>query len=309
MKTDQVSSQQATRHQLFGMGMIIIAALGFSSKGILIKLAYALGLNIDAISLMAIRMLIALPFFIIIALRRPVDKQFTPVSGKDRIDILFLGFIGYYLSSLLDFSGLAYISASLERMVLYLYPTIVVILTAIMNRRRMQRYEMLALITAYAGMALMFLNQQTLLNADILKGSALVFGSAISFAVFLIKSQAVIARLGPQRFTSYTMSVAAIFTLLHYVITHGLELYHLTLDFYLIGVFMAIFCTVLPSYMMNEGIHRIGANRAALISSAGPVMTLLLAYFVLGEILSTVQLLGMILIMASIYIVGKTGKH
>jgi drug/metabolite transporter (DMT)-like permease len=239
-------------------------------------------------------------------MRSNVGSKLTAMTTKDRLGIIFLGFIGYYLSSLLDFSGLVYISASLESMILYLYPTIVVILTAMLGRRGMHRFEVLALLIAYSGMGLMFLSDRSMMNADIIKGVTLVFAAAISFSVFLVVGQRVIQRLGPQRFTSYSMSVAAVFTLVHYFIEHGLQLHRLSLDFYLIGLFMAIFCTVLPAYMMNEGIHRIGANRAAIISSAGPVMTLVLAYFVLGEVLTPIQLGGMVMIVGSIYIVGKS---
>lgn len=307
MTTDNII--HSPRHLLIGMGMVIIAALGFSSKGILIKLAYALGVQVDAISVMAIRMSIALPFFLFFAIRQSHSNKQFAMTARDWTDVFLLGFIGYYLSSLLDFSGLAYISASLERMVLYLYPTIVVILTAIMGRRAMHRYEILALIMAYAGMALMFLNQQSLPNIDIWKGTSLVFAAAVSFSIFLVMGQGVIKRLGPQRFTSYTMSVAALFTLVHYFAIHDVQQFtHLPFNFYMIGIFMALFCTVLPAYMMNEGIHRIGANRAALISSAGPVMTLVLAYLVLNEILTPIQLGGMAMIIGSIYIVGKSHR-
>lgn len=305
MSTDSLASPQPSNHIIVGIGMVIVAALGFSSKGILIKLAYALGVEIDAISVMAIRMLFALPFFVFIAIRSSIYSKRAVMTTKDWLDILFLGFIGYYLSSLLDFSGLAYISASLERMILYLYPTIVVILTAMLGRRRMHRYEVLALLVAYTGMGLMFLSDRSMMNADILKGSSMVFAAAISFSVFLVVGQRVIHRLGPQRFTSYSMSVAAVFTLVHYFIEHGLQLLGHTMNFYLIGLLMAIFCTVLPAYMMNEGIHRIGANRAAIISSAGPVMTLVLAFVVLGEVLTPIQMGGMVMIVGSIYIVGK----
>jgi len=306
MSTDSVSSPQPSNHILVGVGMVIVAALGFSSKGILIKLAYALGVEIDAISVMAIRMLFALPFFVFIAIRSSIYSKRAAMTTKDWLDILFLGFIGYYLSSLLDFSGLAYISASLERMILYLYPTIVVILTAMLGRRRMHHYEVLALLVAYTGMGLMFISDHSMMNTDILKGSSMVFAAAISFSVFLVFGQRVIQRLGPQRFTSYSMSVAAVFTLVHYFIEHGLHLLGHSMNFYLIGLFMAIFCTVLPAYMMNEGIHRIGANRAAIISSAGPVMTLVLAFVVLGEVLTPIQMGGMLMIVGSIYIVGKS---
>jgi drug/metabolite transporter (DMT)-like permease len=305
MDTEQSRSTTLSQPVFLGMGMVMLAALGFASKGILIKLAYALDQEIDAISLMAIRMLIALPFFLVVALHSSRSDKHTRMTWLDVLAILALGFLGYYLSSLLDFSGLAYISASLERMILYLYPTLVVILAALISRRRIRPYEQAALLIAYLGMLLMFITDRSGINADIIKGGGLVFAAALSFAIFMVASHGVINRVGSLRFTSWSMTVATLFTLTHYTVQHGMQLFNMTSAFYLIGLTMAIFCTVLPAYMMNAGIQRIGASRTALVSAVGPVMTLILAYFVLGETLTLLQLAGITLIIGSIYIVGK----
>ncbi len=305
MDTDQ--NRTATYYQpvFIGMGMVMLAALGFASKGILIKLAYALDHDIDAISLMAIRMLIALPFFLLVAIQNSRTNMHARMTSQDILAVIALGFLGYYLSSLLDFSGLAYISASLERMILYLYPTLVVILSALVSRRRIHSYERMALLVAYLGLMLMFMTDSSASGNDVTKGGALVFAAAFSFAVFMVGSHGIINRIGSLRFTSWSMVVATLFTLAHYTAKHGVLLLDMTSAFYLIGLVMAIFCTVLPAYMMNAGIQRIGASRTALVSAIGPVMTLILAYFVLDETLTAAQLIGIILIIGSIYIVGK----
>lgn len=305
MDTEQVTTTTQSSSLHVGMGLVVLASLGFASKGILIKLAYALDQDIDAISLMAIRMSIALPFFLLVAVRTNGRSHQQRMTGLDVIAIIALGFIGYYLSSLLDFSGLAFISASLERMILYLYPTLVVLLTALLSRRRIRPYEQAALAVAYLGILLMFFSHPSGVNTDIIKGGSLVFAAAFSFAIFMLGSQHIISRIGSIRFTSYSMAVATVFTMMHYGLLHGVQLLGMSSVFYLIGLTMAIFCTVLPAYMMNAGIQRIGASRTALISTIGPVMTLMLAYIVLDEQLTGLQLAGIVMIIGSITIVGK----
>jgi len=305
MNTEDLSARSMSRPVLVGMGLVIIAALGFASKGIFIKLAYALDEDIDAISIMAIRMLLSLPFFLFMAIQTTRRHRQPGLTSQDVIAVLVLGFLGYYLSSFLDFSGLAYISASLERMILYLYPTLVVIITAMISKRKISRTERNALIVAYLGILLMFVSNQTGIGKNLLIGSVFVFASACSFAIFMVGSHGVIKRIGSVRFTSYSMTIAVLLTLIHYSVQHGMQLFSLTMPFYIIGLVLAIFCTVLPSYMMNAGIHRIGASRTAMVSAAGPVMTLILANIVLNETLSLLQLAGMALILVSIYFVAK----
>lgn len=291
--------------QFSGVIYVLIAALGFSSKGVLIKLAYALHPYIDAISVMAVRMLFALPFFLFVAARFARSADTPKLESQDTRSILVLGFFGYYISSYLDFKGLEYISANLERLILYLYPTLVVVISAYLYQRAIPPRERGALALGYLGIALVFVIDLHANGTQVLTGGALVFAAAISYAVFLIRSEHTIRRVGAARFTAYSMSVATLLTLIHYVAQHATALLHLPAMFYLIGGVMALFCTVIPAFLMNLGLQRIGAGPTAIISSAGPVMTLGLAYAVLHEAVGAVQILGAALILASVFIVSR----
>jgi len=282
-----------------GILFVIIAALGFSSKGVLIKLTYALDPRIDAISVMAVRMPLALPFFLFVALRIARQTETASLQRQDVHAILALGFLGYYASSWLDFTGLKYISASLERLILYLYPTLVVVLSALYYRRAIVRRERHALALGYAGIALVFAVDLHFVGLDVLTGGSLVFVAALTYAVFLIASAHTIQRVGAARFTAYSMSVATLLTTVHYAVQHGVQLAHFSAEFYALGLAMAVFCTVIPAFLMNAGIQRIGAGMTAVLSSIGPVMTIALAYFFLHEAIAPVQLLGTALIIAS----------
>ena len=299
------SSKQRTPLAISGVVFVIIAALGFSSKGILIKLAYAIDPRIDAISVMAIRMLLALPFFLFVALHIARKRETMPLLRQDVHAIVALGFLGYYASSWLDFTGLKYISASLERLILYLYPTFVVVLSAMYYRRVITHPERYALALGYAGITLVFVVDLRFDGVDVLSGGALVFAAALSYAVFLIASAHTIQRVGAARFTAYTMSIATLLTLTHYVFQHGVQLEQFSREFYLLGLAMAVFCTVIPAFLMNAGIHLIGAGMTAMLSSIGPVVTIGLAYLLLDELITPVQLVGAALIIGSVLLLVR----
>lgn len=296
---------QRTPFAMSGIVFVIIAALGFSSKGILIKLAYAIDPRIDAISVMAVRMLLALPFFLFVALRIARQQETTPLLRQDVHAILALGFLGYYASSWLDFTGLQYISASLERLILYLYPTLVVLLSAMYYRRAITHPERYALALGYTGIALVFAVDLRFVGVDVLTGSALVFAAALSYSVFLIASAHTIQRVGAARFTAYSMSIATLLTVVHYVVQHGVQLRQFSSEFYLLGLAMAVFCTVIPAFLMNAGIQRIGAGMTAMLSSIGPVMTIGLAYWLLHKAIAPVQLVGTALIIGSVLLLVR----
>lgn len=195
-----------TRQAFIGSAFIVLAAIGFSSKSILIKLAYADSAQIDAITLMTLRMMLALPFFLAVALWSRVPET-SKRHRTDWVALILLGVMGYYLASLLDFTGLQYISAGLERLILFLYPTIVVLLTALLYRKPINRYQGLALLLSYLGILLVFASNQEIESPDILLGAMLVFVSAVVFALFMTGSGHFIARFGARRFTAYSMSI------------------------------------------------------------------------------------------------------
>jgi drug/metabolite transporter (DMT)-like permease len=297
------NNHQATRNALTGAALVAIAALGFSSKPILIKLAYANNPQVDAISLMALRMVLSLPFFLLAAFWRSGNS--ARHRGTDWGAIIALGLMGYYLASLLDFSSLKYLPANLERLILFLYPTLVILLSAVIYRKPVSPAKRRALLLSYAGMTLVFIRSGAIAGAaDIPLGAALVFGSALVFALFLIGSGHVMQRFGSMRFTAYSMSVACIATLTHFAITRPLEQLLVSGQLLLLAVVLALFATVLPAFALNAGIQRIGAGRASIISAAGPVATLIMAWAILGETLAPLQLVGATMVLTGVLLIS-----
>jgi drug/metabolite transporter (DMT)-like permease len=305
-----LTAEQHSQRIVIGCVFVLLAAFGFSAKSILVKLAYGYSPQLDAITLMLLRMAISLPFFLFVAVwsNRP-SKQTSEtyrMRTQDWLMVMALGFLGYYLSSLLDFEGLAYISAGLERLILYLYPTFVVLLTAGVYRKAINSHQAFALMLSYAGILLVFVDHSLQSNSpSLLLGSALVACSAMTFAVFMVGSGVLIKRIGATRFTAYSMTVACMVTGLHFIVRHGGYPANLPASVYGLASIMAIFSTVLPSFLMNAGIQRIGAGSASIISSAGPIGTLVLAFFLLGEALTVAQLAGTFLVLIGVYVVSR----
>jgi len=301
---------QNNRQAIIGCLFVLLGAFGFSAKAVLIKLAYDYSHQLDVITLMVLRMAISLPFFLAVALW-PVNnsakaEETQRLNRQDWLMIFGLGILGYYIASYLDFAGLQYISAGLERLILFLYPTFVVLFTAALQRRAINRHQALALALSYAGMILVFAdNRAEMASSGLLLGSALVLASAIAFAFFLMGSGMMVKRIGSTRFTAYSMTVACLATGLHFVIQHGVKLLNLPADVYWLALIMAIFSTVLPAFLMNAGIRRIGAGSASIISSIGPIGTLALAFLLLNETLTAAQLAGTALVLIGVYVVSR----
>ncbi|MFA5985488.1 MAG: DMT family transporter [Methylococcaceae bacterium] len=293
------------RLPLLGYSLVLLGALGFSAKAIFIKLAYANSANLDAISLMALRMLFSLPFFLAVACWQRVKSAGSPLSLKQAGGIISLGLMGYYIASYFDFLGLQLISAGLERLILFLYPTFVVMFSALLFKRAINAWVWLSLVLSYSGMLLVFIEQISLQVSGLFLGSSFVLASALVFSFFIMGSGLMVHDIGSARFTAYSMTVACIATLLHFVCLHGLNLLDFSPQVYGLSLLMAIFSTVLPTFFMNAGIHRIGAEPAAIISNTGPIATLGLAYIFLNEAITLVQLSGTLLVLAGVYLVSR----
>lgn len=298
---DQAARQ--ARADLIGVGLVLISSVGFSGRGILIKLAYPYG--VDAVTLMMLRMAFSLPFFVIMGW--VASRSAQPLTRPDWVLILGLGFIGYYLSSLLSFLGLLYVPASLERLLLYLTPTIVVLLSALMFRQRVQRIHMMALALTYGGIALVMAD--SLIISDdpmaLMIGGLLVLCSTLTLAVYLLGSGTMIPRIGAARFTAYASGAASVFVIVQFLLVRDLAALDLPMPVYAYGATMAILCTVLPTWGMAEGMRRIGTNRASITSSIGPVSTIVLAALILGEAVTAIQIAGAALVLAGVWLVGK----
>lgn len=283
------------------LGLLLagLGAIGFSGKAVLIKLAYAY--PVDAVTLLALRMLLALPFFAALAVWSGRNQAYR-MQRSDWIAIFGLGFLGYYLASYLDFLGLQYIPAGLERLILFLYPTMVLLLTALFLRQPVTRLHLLALALSYGGILLVFLDSLRLGDsaAATALGSVLVFGSALSYAVYLVWGGTLITRLGAARFTAYAMTVASALCILQFLLTRPLDALVLPAPVYGYAVLMAVLSTVFPVWAVSEAIRRVGASRVALVSAVGPVATIFLGSLFLGEAITPIQLAGAALVLAGV---------
>ena len=284
----------------------VIGTLGFSFKAILIKLAYAWH-PVDALTLLALRMLYSAPFFVAMAWwasRRPGNE---PLQRRDWIRLAALGFVGYYLASLLDFMGLAYISAALERLVLFLYPTMVVLLSAVLLKKPVARATVFALLLSYGGIVFVFWHDLRVAGdaGAVATGGALVFGSAFCYAVYLVGAGDLIGRIGSTRFIALAMLASTAFVLAQFALTRPLAALDVPGSIHALSLAMAVFSTVLPTWLVAEAIRRIGANGTSLVGSLGPVFTIGMGAVILGEPLHAVQLLGAALVLAGVLLVTR----
>ncbi len=303
--TSTTQTALVSRPAVSGGLLVLLAAVGFSAKAVLVKLAYAYSPKLDAITLMSLRMLLSLPVFLIVALWSQRNGKNARLTSREVLVVTTLGILGFYLAGYLDFEGLSYISAGLERLILFLYPTLVVIFSALFFGRPMTRRERIALLLSYLGIALVFGSNAVSYSPQLLLGTVLVFGAALSFALYILISGRYVQRIGSTRLTAYVMSSACVATVIHFAATHhGIAALELPLPVYGIAIAMAIFSTVIPAFLFNAGMQRIGANTTSIISSVGPVLTLFFAYVLLGETLTPAQFAGTALVITGVVIVS-----
>lgn len=287
------------------------AAFLFSSKAIFIKQAYALSPLLDATSLMAIRMGSALPFFLIMCWL--FRHHNVGISRRDWLLLILAGLLGYYFASWLDFIGLMYISASLERIILFLYPTLTVLASSVIYRQRLNLRSLFAIALSYGGTVLVMLQEQNSApqQQHFWLGVSLVFASAVAFACYLLLTPRLIQKFGSWNFTGLALSIACIGTLLHFIIAtpEPLALIKALPTAVLgYGVGLGILVTVLPTILLMQGIRYIGASQSAMIASIGPILTILLAVAFLGEQLNAIQWLGCVLNIIGIMIITLSKK-
>lgn len=304
-------SEKSSGYLLGGVIITILGSICFSAKAIFVKLAY-FETSIDAVSLLALRMIFAIPFFLGSALITSSKKDNVKFTGKQWVYIAFIGCLGYYVSSLLDFLGLQYISAGMERLILFMYPTIVVLMSAAILKERIKVKQIIALVLTYAGLLLAFageVNMGASNDPNFYLGCFLVFACAVTFAAYIVGSGKLIPLVGPVKFNSYAMSFAAIGVLLHFVITSDKSLLHLDNKVYLFSFLMAIISTVIPSYLRSEGIKRIGPETASIVTSIGPASTIIQANIFLDEPIFALQIAGTVLILSGVTLISWKAKR
>jgi drug/metabolite transporter (DMT)-like permease len=285
-----------------GLMLALAGATAFSAKAIIVKLAYRHG--VDAVTLIMLRMLLALPLFL--ALAWWAGRGRPSLTARDWRVVVGLGFCGYYLASFLDFAGLQYITASLERLILYLNPTLVMLLGWVLFKRRVTRGQLAAFAVSYLGILVVFGAELRLEGRDVLLGSALVFGSALSYAVYLVYSGQEVQRLGSLRLTGLATSVACVLCIAQYLVLRpvGTAL-ALPVEVWGLSVLNAVACTFAPVLMMMMAIERVGASVASQAGMVGPVFTILLGALLLGEPFTVWVAAGTVLVMAGVAWLAK----
>jgi drug/metabolite transporter (DMT)-like permease len=294
-----------SRSNFIGVFFVFLGAIAFSSKSVVGKLAF--GSGIDPVTLLTLRMLSALPFYLIIlfsSFRKTKDS--INFKSKDLIMTALTGLIGYYISSILDFYGLALISASLERLVLFVYPTIVVVLSAIFLKKKINGKGYIALILTYLGVAIAYLGDVSSNSQNTILGVIYVLGAALTYAIFLMMSGEIIPRMGVRLFTSIYMLSACVGILIHYSIDSSTKiLTTLSNEVIYYGIYLGIFATVVPSLLVSEGVRRIGSSRSAIVASIGPIATLFLSNLLLGEELGITEFVGVVFVLSGVFLVAK----
>jgi drug/metabolite transporter (DMT)-like permease len=288
-------------YRAVGVAMALTGVACFSLRPILIKLAY--GYVADPVTLLALRMLFSLPFFLAAAAWAGRGEQRAPVARRDAWAIVFLGFIGYYFASFVDFLGLQYISAGLGRLILFLYPTVVVLLSLAFLRKRPTGRELVALAVTYSGIALVMWRAVGGGHANLPLGAGLVFASAVGYAVYLVAGSQVVRRVGSLRFTAYAMTIASAFCIAQFLLLRPLSALELPRPVYGLAIAMALLSTVLPVFITSEALRRIGANQVALVGALGPVTTIFFGWVGLDERMTPIQLAGAALVLFGVLLV------
>jgi len=289
-------------YRAVGMALAALAVIAFSFRPIFIKLAY--GYVRDPVTLIALRMVFSLPFFLAAALWQREAASKAPISRRDFWAILLLGFLGYYFASFVDFLGLQYITAGLGRLLLFVYPTIVVFLSWAFLHKRAGAREIVALIATYAGLALVLAHAVAGQHENLPLGAALVFASAVSYAIYLVVGAQVIQRVGSMRFTAYALLIACLLCIVQFFLLRPLAALALPWQVYALAIAMAIFSTVLPTFMTAEALKRVGANRVAILGALGPVSTILTGWLGLEEAMTVPQIAGTALVLGGVVLVG-----
>lgn len=291
------------RRYVYGLLMAGLGSILFSGKAILIKLAFGYGANAE--TLIALRMLMALPLFWGIYWWQARRQVMSPLTLKDQIKIFSLGFMGYFLSSYLDFLGLQYISVGLERIVLYLTPTIVLLISYFVLNKSISRLQWYALVVGYLGVIVVFIQDASSTGSMALLGMLLVFASACSYAIYMIGSGEMVRRVGSVRLVVYASSASALMSVIQILIYDPAAVFVQAPQIYWLSLLNASLCTVIPMLLIMIAINRIGSPLVAQAGILGPVSTLFMGWIVLSEPITWLQIGGMGLVMGAMWLLVR----
>ena len=280
-----------------GMGSIL-----FSAKAIVVKLAYQYGA--DSATVLALRMLLSLPFFWTAVYWQSRRQASLPLTRQDILTVIFLGFVGYYLSSYLDFLGLQYITVGLERIILYLNPTIVLLISLVFLKKTIVPKQWVAMGFAYAGVILVFSQDIRWDSHQVTWGGLLVFGSAVAYAIYLIFAGEIVQRVGSIRLVALASTSSACFSLLQALLLNPSALWTQAPEVYQLSLFNGAFCTFAPMLLVMLSVNRIGPGLTSQAGMLGPIATIFLGWYFLNETMSFIQILGMMVVLGGVAILA-----
>ena len=298
----QSSEQKYYRSGIF---FAIAGTALFALKSIFIKLAFEEG--IDATTLLTLRMLIAFPFYIIIfiyAIKTRPQKA-ALLDKKNGFSIFILGFLGYYLASYLDFEGLSYVSAQLERLTLFTYPIMVALLSWIIFKEKITLKVLSSFVISYVGVSFLYFNESVSGGSNVALGTVLVAVAAFSFSLYVIFSKQFIGRFGSLIFTSLAMSSSLVFIIIQFLSTHKISDLNVSGKLWFLAFLLATLSTLIPSFFTSEAINRIGSTKTSIVGSVGPVVTIFLAVNLLGEKFGWPQIIGLLFVVAGVSLLRK----
>ncbi|MCE2773698.1 MAG: DMT family transporter [Limnohabitans sp.] len=292
-----------------GIVLAIAGAIAFSGKGVIIKLAYRYG--VDAATFIMLRMLFALPFFLLMGwwAERRASARAQPLNPRDVLSIVGLGFLGYYLSSYLDFLGLQYVTAGLERLILYLNPTFVMLLGWALYRKPITGMRVAAMALSYSGVLLVFWHELNFAGSDVALGTVLVVLSALTYAMYLLYSGEIVKRLGSLRLVGWASTVACLFCIGQFLVLRPMSAAEVPSEVLWLALLCALACTVAPVLMVMMAIERIGSSLAAQTGMVGPMSTLALGAIFLGEPLNLWIGVGTLLVLGGVFLFSKYGAN
>jgi drug/metabolite transporter (DMT)-like permease len=296
------SRSAAGRTPWIGYGLACVGATLFATKAIIVKLAYAEG--VDAETLLAVRMILSLPVYLAIGLHGLLPSRrgpFDHANGRLILRALGVGALGYWLSSYLDFKGLELISAQFERLILFTYPFFVMLFGVVFFRQPIKLKSLAAFAISYGGLLLLFLRDFSRGGDDAALGAAFVMAAGISFALYQLLAKNIIVNMGPRLFTCTAMSAASAVVIAQFLLTHPAHQLVLTPHIWMLGVALAIGGTILPSFFMNAALHRISAQANSMIGTLSPVITILLAVAILAEPLAGLDILAAVLVIVGVF--------
>lgn len=295
----------------FWLGILlgVLAVILFSSKAVMIKLAY--NYDVDAITMLLLRMLFSFPFYVVIAYLYRNKNNDIKNTKKEYYWVVFFGLVGYYLASYFDFVGLTYIKASLERIILFIYPTIVILLNRLFFKQKITKVQSIAIFLSYLGILIAFSDEVDISGGRVYLGGFFILLSAITYASYLVGSGWLIPKFGVVKFTAYAMLVSCFCVFIHFSLIGDTDLFSLPWQVYGLGFLIAVFATVIPSFMVSASIKIISSSNFAIVAGIGPISTIVLASFFLNERLTLVQFFGALLVIIGIVITSlkKTKKE